>query len=107
MPERSPEKEEKPAFLLHQHRKTVEWTRGTSPAVLLGSSFAFAMGLFAWLGMKWDEKHASEPWGVLTGVFFGFLYGAYEVWKVVRMPGDRSPESPERVEKGSPGPDKG
>lgn len=79
-----PKPEEKPGILLQTHRKTVESTQGMSPAVLVGSSLALAMGGFAWLGMKWDAKHHSEPWGVLFGVTMGFLYGGYEVWKVTR-----------------------
>ncbi len=54
------------------------------PAVMMGSSFAVAMGLFAWLGHRWDEKTGREPLGVLLGVGVGFLYGGYEVWKLTR-----------------------
>ena len=71
--------------LLDLHRKTVESSTGMSSAVLLGSSFALAMGLFAWLGHRWDEKQGSAPWGVLAGVGLGFLYGGYEVWKITRV----------------------
>lgn len=81
-----PPKAKKSGVLLQTHRNTVESTKGMSPAVLLGSSFAIAMGIFAWLGHAWDEKHGSEPWGVLAGVGLGFVYGAYEVWKVTRPP---------------------
>lgn len=56
------------------------------PAVMMGSSFAVAMGLFAWLGHRWDEKSGREPLGVLLGVAAGFLYGGYEVWKLTRTP---------------------
>lgn len=78
------EQDPKPGVFLQTHRQTVASTKGMSPAVLMGSSFALAMGGFAWLGIKWDAKHGSEPWGVLVGVGMGFLYGAYEVWKVTR-----------------------
>lgn len=54
------------------------------PAVMMGSSFAVAMGVFAWLGHRWDEKTGREPLGVLLGVGVGFIYGAYEVWKLTR-----------------------
>ncbi len=71
--------------LLEAHRETVASTRGVSPAILLGSSFAVAMGLFSWLGHSYDENHGTAPWGVLVGVCIAFLYGAYEVWKVTRV----------------------
>lgn len=58
------------------------------PAMMMGSSFAVAMGLFAWLGHRWDEKTGREPLGVLLGVAVGFVYGGYEVWKLIRTPGD-------------------
>ncbi|MDF3128798.1 AtpZ/AtpI family protein [Kiritimatiellaeota bacterium B1221] len=79
--------DDKVGLLLKSHRKTVASSKGMSSAVLLGSSFAFAMGLFALLGHRWDEKHDSEPLGVLVGVSLGLLYGGYEVWKVVRVTG--------------------
>ena len=69
---------------LKVHREMVRETAQVSPAIMLGSSFAVAMGLFAWLGMKFDAKNGTEPWGVLVGVGFGLTYGAYEVWKLVR-----------------------
>lgn len=64
------------------------------PAVMMGSSFAVAMGLFAWLGHRWDEKTGREPLGVLLGVGVGFIYGAYEVWKLTR-----TADAPAEVEK--------
>ena len=79
---------------LDLHRKTVESSTGMSPAILLGSSFALAMGLFAWVGHQYDERHGTEPLGTLVGVAAGMLYGAYEVWKVTRTP-TSSTESPD------------
>ncbi len=80
-----PENHENAGALLNSHRQTVESTRGMSPAILLGSSFAIVMGIFAWLGHRWDEKTGNAPWGVLVGVALGFAYGAYEVWKLVKF----------------------
>lgn len=54
------------------------------PAMMLGSSFAVAMGIFAWAGHRWDEKTGRAPLGVLLGVSVAFLYGGYEVWKLIR-----------------------
>ena len=82
----------KTGLLLNAHRKTVQTSTGMSSAVLLGSSFAMAMALFAWLGNEWDNSHGTAPWGVLTGVTAGLLYGAYEVWKVIQVPSDKQGE---------------
>ena len=62
------------------------------PGVMFGSSFAVAMGIFAWLGHRWDEKTGRAPLGVLLGVGVGLLYGAYEVWKLIQEPRPPSTE---------------
>lgn len=85
-PEKETNDKAKPGLLLDTHRKTVESTKGMSPAILLGSSFALAMGFFSWMGHLWDEKTGNEPVGVLIGVSVGLLFGVYEVWKVTRPP---------------------
>lgn len=72
-----------PNRLVRTHRE-VNAAGRMHPAVMMGSSFAVAMGLFAWLGHRWDEKTGWEPLGVLLGVSVGFLYGGYEVWKLTR-----------------------
>lgn len=63
------------------------------PGVMFGSSFAVAMGVFAWLGHRWDEKTGRAPLGVLLGVGVGLLYGAYEVWKLIQEPRPPAPAS--------------
>jgi len=77
----------KPGPLLRVHRQTVESSQKMSPAVLLGSSLALAMGLFAWGGMALDERFGTEPLGVVCGLLLEILFGVYEVWKVIRMTG--------------------
>jgi len=78
--------DKKSGLWLNTHRTTVESTKGMSPAIMLGSSFALVMGIFGWLGHQWDEKTGYEPLGALIGVGLAFLYGAYEVWKLTRPP---------------------
>jgi hypothetical protein len=81
-----PSREEPPpSTLLKSHRALVSSTRGTSSALFLGSSFAFATGLLGWGGHVADVKYGTEPWLSVLGVFLGFLYGGVEVWKVSRM----------------------
>ena len=50
----------------------------------LGTQLAVAIGLFVFIGLKVDGSYDSSPWGVLGGVFFAFIYGVYEVWKLLR-----------------------
>lgn len=76
---------ETPSRTVRAHRKIQENAR-MHPGVMFGSSFAVAMGLFAWLGHRWDEKTGRAPLGVLLGVGLGFVYGGYEVWKLIREP---------------------
>lgn len=52
---------------------------------MFGSGFAVAVGVFGWLGHLWDERTGRAPLGVLLGVGLGFVYGGYELWKLVRM----------------------
>lgn len=95
----SPEKPKKQRLLLNSHRQTVESTRGMSPAILLGSSFAIVMGIFAWVGHQWDENTGNAPWGVLAGVALGFAYGGYEVWKLVKFSDQTATSSGQAKEK--------
>ncbi len=89
MTEKSSKQTPKPNRYLKVHRDVVHQTSQVSPAIMLGSSFAVAMGLFTWLGMKFDAKNGTEPWGVLVGLSFGLCYGAYEVWKLVRKSSEK------------------
>ena len=50
----------------------------------LGTQLAVAIGLFVFAGIKIDGIYGSSPWGVLGGVFLAFVYGIYEVWKLLR-----------------------
>jgi len=85
----------KPGRAVQAHRRLQESAR-MHPAMMMGSSFAVAMGLFAWLGHRWDEKTGRAPLGVLLGVSVAFLYGGYEVWKLIRW-SDRGDKGPSEV----------
>jgi F0F1-type ATP synthase assembly protein I len=50
----------------------------------MGTQFAVAIGLFVFAGIKFDDVYGSSPWGVLGGVALAFVYGIYEVWKLLR-----------------------
>ena len=44
------------------------------------------MAFFAFLGYTIDEKRGGGGQGfTLGGIFMGFLYGGYELWKAVKQ----------------------
>lgn len=51
----------------------------------LGIELAVVLGFSVWLGNKADRKYGCEPLGVLGGVLFGFIYGSYSFWKLLKM----------------------
>ncbi len=51
----------------------------------LGIELAVVFGFSVYFGNKADQKYGFEPLGVLAGVFFGFLYGSYSFWKLLKM----------------------
>lgn len=53
-------------------------------AVSLGLNMTAGVFLFAALGHYVDQKRGGGRMFTLAGIFAGLLYGAYEVWKVVR-----------------------
>ena len=53
-------------------------------AIGLGMDMAVGMMAFTLLGHYVDQKRGGGRAWTLCGMFVGLLYGAYEVWKVVR-----------------------
>ena len=50
----------------------------------IGINLAAGMVVFAGIGFCIDKKFQTGPWGLLTGIFLGLVYGAYEVWKLLK-----------------------
>ena len=60
--------------------------RTLSLAMNLGLNFAVGMAVFAFIGYKIDEKRGGGGQGfTLGGIFMGFLYGGYELWKAIKQ----------------------
>ena len=57
---------------------------GISHAIALGTNLAAGMGVFVALGYYVDRKRGGGQAWTLCGMCLGLLYGAYEVWKVIR-----------------------
>ena len=66
---------------LKNNKRPPSWISTSS----LGIELAVVLGFSVWLGNKADQKYGCEPLGVLSGVFFGFIYGSYSFWKLIRM----------------------
>ena len=61
-------------------------------ALGFGSSFAGGMALFG-LGGHWlDTKFDKEPLFTLLGIALGFIYGGWELWKLVARSNQRIAE---------------
>lgn len=56
-----------------------------SQALNLGLNFAAGMALFSFLGLWADHRVGHGMWFTLLGMALGLSYGAYEVWKVIRL----------------------
>ena len=53
---------------------------------MLGLNFAVGMAVFSFIGFYIDQKRGKGCiLFTILGVFLGLAYGAYEVWKVIRM----------------------
>jgi len=59
--------------------------RGTQAAIGLGYQMLAAMAIFVGGGYYLDARRGGGHLYVLIGVGLAFLYGGYEVWKLVRM----------------------
>lgn len=64
-----------------------EVSGGLSRALSLGTNLAAGMAVFTLIGYWIDKKRGGGGAGTwtLVGMFMGLAYGAYEVWKVVRL----------------------
>jgi len=52
-------------------------------AFSLGFNLAAGMAIFSYGGYLIDKKTGGDNW-ILVGMFLGLLYGAYEIWKLVK-----------------------
>jgi len=76
-------------------------------AVMLGMNFAVGMAVFSFAGFYIDQKRGSGAiLFTLIGIVLGLGYGAYEVWKVIRILNAQAAEhcrpKPPATEAGTP-----
>ncbi len=66
-----------------EEREKASERRFVGGALGFGSSFAVGMAIFSLSGHWIDVKYDKEAIFTLSGVFMGFFYGAWEIWKLV------------------------
>lgn len=59
------------------------WKAGQ--AITLGTNIAVGMGLFTFAGYYADKKNGGGYLWTLCGMGLGLVYGAYEIWKVIKI----------------------
>jgi hypothetical protein len=68
--------------------------RGLQAAVGLGYQLIAAMGIFGGGGFYLDTRRGGGHVYLLIGIGLAFMYGGYEVWKLVRwIESDNQPPS--------------
>jgi F0F1-type ATP synthase assembly protein I len=59
---------------------------GIGAAISFGTTFAVGVAVFTAMGWWIDKKRGGETqWFTLGGIFAGLLFGAYELWKLLRL----------------------
>jgi F0F1-type ATP synthase assembly protein I len=74
---------------------------GLGQALSMGTNLAVGMALFAFIGYWVDRRRGGGVRWTICGMFLGLIYGAYEVWKAVRLLDAENRKSAHRP----PGPD--
>jgi hypothetical protein len=71
----------------------------TGQVVALGTNVAVGVGILTFAGYYVDRRQGEGYIWTMCGLGAGLLYGAYEIWKVIRMlnlENNRSSDMPEK-----------
>lgn len=65
--------------------------KGSRPGLVLelGVVLAAGMAVFTFLGYYLDKKRGTEPFWMICGGIAGFLFGVYQVWRIVALQSER------------------
>ena len=69
-----------------------------TPAVTMGYTIMAAICFFSFVGYQLDQKLKTQYW-TLVGVFAGFLYSGYEVWKLIQREKEQDLEEKKNLER--------
>ena len=65
-------------------------------ALGLGTNLLAGFVMFTWLGWWVDHRRGGGSAFTLAGIFLSFVWGGYEVWKVVRTLDEEAAQSGRR-----------
>lgn len=65
-------------------------------AVMLGLNFGVGMALFSFVGYYIDQRRGGGLFFTVSGMVIGLLYGAYEVWIVIRLLNEQARKAMEK-----------
>lgn len=69
----------------NKEQNSGNFVRKAGQAITLGTNIAVGVGLFTFLGYYADKKSGGGFLWTLFGMGIGLVYGAYEIWKVIRI----------------------
>ena len=54
------------------------------PGLAFGTNFAGGMGILCYIGYRMDAHYGTDMAWTVVGAVLGLIFGAYELWKVIR-----------------------
>ena len=82
---------------LAEKDKKLIFQKYNNPAMTLGYTIMAAILFFSFVGYQIDVRFKTKYW-TFVGVFAGFLYSGYEVWKLVKNENEKE-EAAKRMKK--------
>ena len=77
-------------------KKKIDSQKYSSPAVMIGYTIMAAVFFFSFIGYQIDKKLKTQYW-TLIGIFTGFAYSGYEVWKLIKREKEQEEENRKEV----------
>jgi F0F1-type ATP synthase assembly protein I len=71
--------------------KNSKFKKFSSPAVTLGYTIMASIFFFSFIGYQIDQRLKTQYW-TLVGIFIGFIYSGYEVWKLIKREQEKEEE---------------
>ena len=68
---------------IHQTFKKISHARA-HPGLAFGTNFAGGMAILCFIGVRMDAHYGTDVLWTVVGAVIGLIFGAYELWKVIR-----------------------